>query len=241
LRRRTTTTTVAAVALLLAACGPADDEAETPDDLPDNEQPPGSEELDEDALGDDPATAPEDPLAGLPDLQEQVEDGTFRGEGIVLPIPEGWQFEPAAQLQGQVLATEGDEGLQQIFGQAVDVEDLPQPVTFEELLDSNREQFPDEEPAVDEEIDVEGAEQAHQLRYDALPATQEGLPEVSIVLIVADDGDGRLGSFNYAAATDDFEDAVAEQFVDVAGFDPDSDPTPPQMPELGEPEAEPEG
>ena len=240
MRLRTTTTTVAALALVLAACGNADDGADAPDDLPDNEQPPGPDELDDDALGDGQAT-PEDPFAGLPDLQAQVEDGTFRGEGIVLPIPEGWEFEPTAQMQGQVLATEGDEGLQQIFGQAVDVEDLGEAVTFDELLDSNREQFPGEEPAVDEEIDLEGAEQAHQLRYDALPPTQEGLPEVSIVLIVADDGDGRLGSFNYAAATDEFEDAVAEQFVNVVGFDPDSDPTPPQMPDLGEPEPEPEG
>jgi len=240
LRLRTTTTTVAALALLLAACG-ADDDADSPGDQPDDEQQePGTDELDDDALGDDQA-APDDPFADLPDLQAQVEDGTFRGEGIVLPIPEGWQFEPTAQMQGQVLATEGDEGLQQIFGQAVDVEDLPEPVTYDELLDSNREQFPGEEPAVDEPIDLEGADQAHQLRYDGLPPTQEGLPEVSIVLIVADDGDGRLGSFNYAASTDEFEDAIAEEFVNVTGFDPDSDPTPPQMPDLGEPEPEPEG
>lgn len=242
--RRRTTMTFAAAAVLLAACG-TDDGAETPDDLPENEQPPTTDELDENAPGDDAPgddqAAPEDPLAGLPDLQAMVDDGTFRGEGIVLPIPGGWQFEPTAQLQGQVLATEGDEGLQQIFGQAVDVADLPQPVTFEELLESNRGQF-EEEPAIDEPIELEGAEQAHQLRYDALAPTGEGLPEVSIVLIVAEDGDGRLGSFNYAAATDEFEDEVAERFVTETGFDAGSDPTPPQLPDLeGELGEQPQG
>jgi hypothetical protein len=236
--RRRAITTVAAAALLLAACGssPDDgDDAAAPEATPEEQQEPG---LDDPDL--EPAD-PEDPFAGLPDLQAMVDDGTFRGEGIILPIPEGWQFEPTAQLQGQVLATEGDEGLQQIFGQAVDVADLPEPLTFEELLESNREQF-EEEPQVDEEIELAGAEQAHQLRYDALGPTQEGMPEVSIVLIVAEDGDGRLGSFNYAAATEDFEDATAEQFLSVTGFDADSDPTPPQLPDLGgELEEQPEG
>ena len=246
MRRSTATTTLAAAALVLAACG-TNDEAETPDDVPEDEQSSAEEPADdlpgEDAA-EDPAT-PEDPLAGLPDLSEQVEDGVFRGEGIVLPIPDGWQFEPAAQLQGQILATNDEEGMQQIIGQAVDVDDLPEPVTFEELLEGSREQF-DAEPAVDEEIEVEGAEVAHQLRYDALPGAQEGQPEVSIVLIVAGDGDGRLGTFNYGATTDQFEDAIAERFVTETGFDPDSDPTQLQLPDLEpeaevEPEVEPEG
>jgi hypothetical protein len=233
--RRSTTTTIAAAALLLAACGSNDDEAAAPDETPEQQEQPESGDP-----GEDQAPA-EDPFAGLPDLQAMVDDGTFRGEGIVLPIPEGWDFDPTAQLQGQVLASEGEEGLQQIAGQAVDVAALPEPVTFEELLDNNRQQF-QEEPEVDEEIEIEGAERAHQLRYDALPAAQEGLPEVSIVLIVAEDGDGRLGSFNYAAATDEFEDATAEQLLTTAGFDPDSEPTPPQLPELeGELEGEPQG
>lgn len=236
--RRPTATIALAAALVLAACGTADD-AETTDDPPEDEQ--STEAPDDDAAAEDPAAADdpaaaEDPLADLPDLEAQVEDGVFRGEGIVLPIPDGWQFEPAAQLQGQVVATGGDEGLQQIFGQAVDADDLPETVTFEELLESNRAQF-EEEPAVDEEIELEGAEVAHQLRYDALPATQEGLPPVSIVLLVAESPDGHFGSFNYAAATDEFEDAVAERFVTETGFDPDSDPTPLQLPDLeGEPE-----
>lgn len=239
MRRPTATTTIAAAALVLAACG-ATDEAETPDELPETEQsPPADEDAPGEDASEDPA-APGDPLAGLPDLSEQVEDGVFRGEGILLPIPDGWQFEPTAQLQGRVLATEGDEGMQQLFGQAVDVEDLPEAVTFEQLLEDSRAQF-DQEPEVDEEIELPGAEVAHQLRYDALPATQEGLPEVSIVLLVAEDPDGRIGSFNYAAAADEFEDAVAERFVTETGFDPDSDPTPLQLPEIeGDPDVEPE-
>lgn len=238
MRRPTATTTLAAAALVLAACGTTDED-ETPDNTPEDEQAPSNDELDEDAAGEDPV-APEDPLAGLPDLSEQVEDGVFRGEGIVLPIPDGWQFEPAAQLQGQVLAREGGEGTQQIGGLAVDVDDLAEPVTIEEVIEGSREQY-DEEPAVDEEIELEGAEVAHQLRYEALPGAQEGAPELSTVLLVAADGDGRIGLFNYAATTDDFEDAVAEQFVTETGFDPDSDPTPLQLPEVeGDPEVQPE-
>ena len=84
---------------------------------------------------------------------------------------------------------------------------------------------------MDEDIEIDGATEARQLRYDALPPQQEGQPEISLLLIVADNGDGRLAVFNYAAATDDFEDAKAEQLVDLAGFDPESDPTPPELPE----------
>lgn len=232
--RRGTITSIAAAALLLAACGStADDEngAAAPDQAPGEEQAPGPDEAEGDGA------PPQDPFEGLADLQEMVEDETFRGEGIVLPVPEGWQFEPVAQLQGQVLVSEGPEGLEQIAGQAVDVEALPETLTFEELLDSNRQQF-QQEPEIDEPIEIEGAEQARHLRYEALPAGQEELPEVSIVLIVAEDGDGRLASFNYAAATDEFDESLAERLLSTAGFDPDSDPTPPGLPAL---EGEPQG
>lgn len=250
-----TTTALAAAAVLLAACGssPDDGEGDTTDPATEEateddgaEQEPADADPDADSGTEDPAaddgadpegqTAPEDPLAGLPDYQELVDDGTFRGQGIVMPVPDGWQFDPMAQIQGQVLAS-AEGGLQQIGGQAVDVEGLPEPLTFDELVENNRSQL-GAEPTVDEDIEIDGATEARQLRYDGLPPQQEGQPEISLLLILADNGDGRLAVFNYAAATDEFEDANAERLVDLAGFDPESDPAPPELPEL---ETTPEG
>lgn len=227
--RRPTTTALAAAALLLAACGTSPDgDAEDAADGTTADQEGQEESADGSDEPEDPAA--QEPPEDLPDPNEMVTDGVFRGEGIVLPAPEDWQFDPMALTAQGLVLTSNEEGLQQMAGQAIDVETLPAPLTFDELVDSNREQF-EEEPVLDEDVAIDGAAEARQLRYDALPPQQEGLPETSLVLIVADDGEGRLAVFNYAAAAEEFEDAHAEQLVELAGFDPESEPTPPQLPE----------
>lgn len=220
-----TTTIAAAAALALAAC--ADD---TPDQDP-AEDPAASEELgdlddlDEDALEDLLGGEGEDPFADMPDPNEQVSDGAFRGEGIVLPVPSGWSLDQMSFAQGLVVALPED-ATQQFFAQAVDTDTLPDPLTFEEVVESNREALGDD-ATVDEEVEVDGAAQAQQLRYEDVPAQAEGQPDSSVLLIVADDGDGRLAIFNYAAASEDFDEDSAELLLAGVGFDPDSDPAPP--------------
>ena len=181
---------------------------------------------DEEAAPDDQELprVPDDEGLGLVDPNDFVEDDVFRGQGIVLPAPEGWRFDEMAFAQGVVLASPED-GLQQLAGQAVDTEELDEELDFDELLDANRDQFA-VSPTVDEEIDIDGAVRAHQLRFDEIPAQQEGQAEGSLVLVLAESGDGQLAVFNYAAAVDDFEDDVAA-LLQEAGFDPDSDPAPP--------------
>jgi len=97
-----------------------------------------------------------------------------------------------------------------------------------DVLEANRTQFP-VEASVDEQATVEGAERAHLLRFDALPGQQEGAPDTSLLVLLADDGDGRLAVFNYAAPVDGFDDDLATSLVEGVGFDPDSDPTPPLL------------
>jgi hypothetical protein len=45
--------------------------------------------------------------------------------------------------------------------------------------------------------------------------------------VMADDGEGRIAVFNYAAATDDYDEGNAELLLSAAGFDADSEPSPP--------------
>jgi hypothetical protein len=211
------TLALAATAALVAACGGADDgpAAQSPDEQQaEGPAAPGGE-------GDDPfADGPE-----LDDPNEQVTDDRFRGEGIVLPVPDGWRVDEMAFAQGLVLAMpEGGE--EQFAGQAVDTADLEEDIDLDGLIAANREQF-ESGPTQDEEVELEGAARAHLLRFDELQPQQEGQPEGSLLLVMADDGDGRIAVFNYAAPTDDFDDERAELLLGVAGFDPDSEPSPP--------------
>jgi hypothetical protein len=224
----------ASAALVLAACADGDpaDETTAPDGTEqpesDTEQPEAEgelEELDEEALEDLLAQQDEDPLADLPDPNDDVVDGAYRGSGVVVPVPEGWSLDPASFTQGVIVATPEDLS-EQFFVQAVDTDTLPEEVTFDDVVDGNLEQA-GQEPTLNEEVELDGATQARVLRFEQLPAQVEGEPDNSILLVVADDGDGRLGIFNYAAASEDFDDATAELLLDGAGFDPDSDPTPP--------------
>ncbi|MEX2551259.1 MAG: hypothetical protein WD638_13640 [Nitriliruptoraceae bacterium] len=226
-RRVTMVGAAAAAALLLAACGDGDDGADTDDTSTED----GAEEPSDDA--EDAAEGDEEALGDLEDLDledpnELVSDGRFAGNGIILPSPEGWSFDEMAFASGIVLATD-PEGTQQIAGEAVDPEDLPEPLSFDDVLDANRETV-EQDAEVDEEVELTGAARAQQLRYLDVPGREEGAPDTSVVLLIAEREDGILGVFNYAAASDDFDDAVADELLATAGFDPDSDPAEPPTP-----------
>jgi hypothetical protein len=225
------TLALAATAALVAACGAADDDdptAQAPDGQEAPADPDGADPDGADPEGADPEGA--DPFGGegeldLEDPNEQVADGTFRGEGIVLPVPEGWRVDEMAFAQGLVLAMP-EAGDEQFAGQAVDTADLEEDLDFAELVDANREQF-ESAPTEDEQIELDGAAQAHVLRFDGLPPQAEGQPEGSLLLVMADDGEGRIAVFNYAAATDDYDEGNADLLLSAAGFDADSEPSPP--------------
>lgn len=243
MRSRTIRMTTAALsaALLLAACADAGDDGDetAPDTAASDESSaegdngqddPGQNDPGEQELSDEDLGELEDLLAeqeDRPDPNEQVEDGVFRGDGIVMPVPDGYQLDPTAYMQGLVAAVTED-GSHQIAGQAVDTETLPDAPDLQELVEANREQFG--EPASDESIEVAGATEARQLRYDTLPSQAEGQPDLTLLLIVADNGDGRLAVFNYVAPADEYDNEEAEATLSTVGFDPDSSPEPPPAP-----------
>jgi hypothetical protein len=208
-----------AVALLLAACGGTDDDPETTAET--EAQP------DEDA-----GAAPE--LGDLPDPNEQVTDGAFRGDGVILPIPDGWELDPMAYAEGVVVASSEDL-VHQIAAQSADMAELGEPANdFDSIVDANREQLP-VEPEADEEIELAGAERAHLLRFGALTSGAEGEPEIDLLILIAEDGDGTLALFQYAAPTGEYQDDIEQLLLTEGGIDPDSEPRPvPQPPVEGE-------
>lgn len=241
---RRTLAAAGAAALLLAAC--ADEEPVDGDD-------PNVESEDDADDGSDDGSESEDDsgeaLAGdaledldLDDPNELVANGRFTGNGMVLPTPEGWELDPMAFASGVVLAT-GPDGMEQIAGEAVDPAELDQSLSFDEVLEANRTSV-QQEPEIDEEVELPGAVRAQHLRFLDVPNPQaaegeDDAPGTSVVLLVAEREDGVLGVFNYAASADDFDDAIAEQLLATAGFDPDSDPV---MPEPApQPQPQPEG
>lgn len=223
---------VLAAMLVLAACGTDTADTDPPTDVPDEQLEP--DQLDDEAASPDPL-APDSPELDLPDPNDLVTDGVFRGEGLVVPAPDGWTFDDTALVQGIVAATDA-AGEQQLAGQVIDTTDMGEEMTLDALLQTNRDQIEDT-PSVDEAIEVEGATAAHQLRYDALSAQVEGQPDMGVLLIVADDGEGNLAIFNYVATVDAFDDANADLLVNTAAFDPDSEPsTPAPSPDVPAPE-----
>ena len=207
----------AALALTLTAC---DDDPDTAEDPLDEEAIAELEGLDDlDGLGDDP-------FADLDDPNELVVDGVLSANGVVLPAPDGWRFDELAFASGYTLALAPDSE-EQLGAEAVDPARFDQQLTFDGVLEANRDTV-EAEPAVDEEIDIPGAARAVQLRYLDLPSEADapaGQPETtSVLLIVAERPDGILAVFSYAAASADFDDATAELLLTTAAFDPDSDP-----------------
>jgi hypothetical protein len=234
----------AAVGLFLAGCGdaePKEDEAgdaETSTEESEGEDPAGDasgeEELDEEELDEE---ALEDLLAGqedLPDPNEDVVDGVYRGNGVVLPVPEGWSIDPAAMMQG-VVAAFPEDGSQQLTARAVDTEQAEAggagPIELEGLVDSVRQQI-GQDAATDEEVELVGADRAFRLTYLDLPGQQEGQPDTGITLVLAESG-GLVGEFVYSAGSADYDEQVVSLLVEEAGFDPDSevpDPAPAPAP-----------
>lgn len=212
---------LAAGALGLAACG-GDEPAEDPEAVGE------LEELDDDladALGNG-----EDPTEGLDDPNERISNGVFAANGVLLPAPEDWSFDPFAFASGIALSTSPD-GSSQLHGEAVNPADLDAELTYEEVVQANRDSVA-QDPDIEEEVELPGASRALHLRYLGLEAPEdapEGQPaDTSVVLLIAEREDGVLGVFSYAAATDEFDDAVADLLLANAGFDPDSDPIGPE-------------
>jgi hypothetical protein len=204
----------AVAALLLAGCGDGDepqDEAAT--DSPEE----GQEEAVDDLTADS-----ED----LEDPNEDIEDGVYAGNGVLLPVPDGWQLDPQAFQQGIVAAVSEDQQSQMTAG-AVEVGD--EEVDFDELLDSVRQQFGDDVD-VDEEVELEGAERAHRLSISGLPPQQEGMPESDVTFVLAEDGNGLVGEFAFAAPSEEYDEELADLLIAQAGFDADSEP--PEMPQM---------
>lgn len=220
-------TAAASAAVLLAACGGTDDgdpgaAPETESD--DQTEAEGAEEepSDGETLGD----------LELPEADEFIADGEFRGQGVVLPIPDGWTVDDMALLQGLVSATADEDRTQQLAAQAVDTAQLgeDQQVTFDDVLEIQRSQFaqidPELEPTVDETVEVDGATAAHRLRFEGVQI--EDQPSFDLDVVLAEDGEGRIALFNYAAPTEAFDEAIAELMLDGAGIDPDSEPPAPE-------------
>lgn len=212
-RSVTRSLTVATAALLLAACG-ADDDAQ--DAAPPAEEP--SAEAPGEAEGDAPPA--EDP-------NDLVSDGAFRGDGLVVPALDGWTFDEMAFQQGMIVAV-SDDDTERFIGLPIPTSGLAegQELDYGLLLD-DLQGLP-QDATVDEDVSIEGATQARQLRFDELPAQGEGQQPSTELLVAADDGDGLLAIFNYNADVDAFDEDHAQTFLDGIGFDPDSAPTPPE-------------
>lgn len=179
-------------------------------------------------------TGPDTPT--LDPEQGEVEDGVFRGQGVMLPVPEGWQVDQAGLAQGVVGALpEGGESNQFLVAVA-GINEAPgtefEGMGLDEAVSSYRELAPSE-PAVDEEIEFAGAARAHELRFEDLEAQQPDQPPSDQLIILSEDGDGQLALFNYVAPSDGFDEAIADLLLAEGGLDPDSEPTRPQMPEEG--------
>lgn len=225
----------AAAALLLAGCGNDQaqqaDETSAPDESTATDQPEGGqtdgEQPDADAL--------EDLMGGtegMEDPNEDVEDGLYRGVGVVLPVPEGWTLNQQAFAQGVVAAVSEDQ-TQQLTARAVDtaaMEASGQDMALDSLVAGVKDSV-EQEPEVDEEVELEGADRAHRLTYLDIPGPQEGAPSSSATIVVAEGGDGLVGEFVFSATTDSYDDAVTSQLLDQAGFDPNSEPPAPPQPQ----------
>lgn len=231
------TTAAAAAAVLLAACGGTDGDADTTPDAQTGTETETDAGTDADAEGEPESLGDLD----LPDADEFIADGEFRGQGVVMPIPDGWTVDDMALVQGLVAASADEDQTQQLVAQAIDTADLgdDQQVTFEDLLEVQRTQFapvdPDLEATVDEAVEIDGATSAHRLRFEQVQIDEQ--PAFDLELVLAEDGDGRIALFNYAAPSEAFDDAVAELMMDGIGIDPDSEPPAPQAPAVPQDDA----
>lgn len=209
---------IAVAGLLLAGCGDGQDPGEQAATEPPTDQP-----------ATDGAT-PSDGAIGDPDLadpNEDVVDGVYRGLGVVVPVPEGWSLDPRAFAAGTVAAV-SEDGTQQMTARAIDTEEAEaagEPLDMETMLDDVRQQA-GQESDVDEEVDVSGADRAHRLSFLALPPPQEGLPGISVTIVVAESDEDVIAQFAYSATDEDYDQDTVALLLDGAGIDHDSEPPP---------------
>lgn len=223
-----------AATVLVVACGDGDADDQAADDL--------------DGLEDELPEDLDDLLEPELDEVELDEDGKFRGQGVVVPIPDGWEVDPAGLESGVVIAgpPEG-EGLPALAA-AAGIERNPflgfEGLGYEPTLEALRGLDPEGEAVVDEPVDLAGAERAHLLVFEALASPevegQESLPDTDQLVVLAEDSAEQVTIFNYTAETGSYDEEIQELILAEAGLDPDSEPAIPELPEgdqPGEPEA----
>lgn len=196
---------------------------------------------------------------GVDDVTPAAAGTTFTGQGIVLPVPEGWSIQETLLQRGLIVAqpdaagdpqeqeTEGasptpgaetDPEDQQVFFVMPDVgSSFPgaaaEEVTMEQLLEQLRGGV-DQEPSVDQPIEVEGAQQAHLLTYEGLEQEpQEGSTadpvQASATIILAQNGE-RFSLFRYVAEQGAYDESIAALLRTGVALSPDSERTGPPTP-----------
>ena len=222
-QRRVVVTAVAATALL--GCdtdgedGDADDATVTDTDADTDTDDAAGGEPDADT---DTDTATDDTAA---EASVDVEDGLYRGNGVVLPVPDGWSMDTDALASGVAVAVSPD-GAHQMSAVAADADEIAetgQTTDVDLLLDRVRSQL-NHDAEVDEEVTLVGAERAHRLTFLDFPPPQDGMPNSSATMMIAESGDGLLGEFTYSAASDAYDADYESAFVEEVGFDPGSRP-----------------
>ncbi len=238
MRFRTTLVPALALAAVLAACGtdPATTDDQTTDPATTDDQAgaateeAGPDALDEAAL--EEALGELDPIEepSLEDLGVSVSDDAVRGLGLVMPLPDGWEFDPVPASQGALFASAGGLDPEQLLFAVAGIESDPasgfEGLGLDEALDVVRDSVP-MTPDRDEAVDLDGAAAARILEYEEVDIGSEeegGGPASYQVVILAADPDGMLALFNYVALRGAEDPGVTEQLLAEAGFDPDSEP-----------------
>lgn len=173
--------------------------------------------------------------AGGSDGDAPVEAASeFTGQGIVLPVPEGWKINQGAVGTGTIVAQPEAEGERQLLLGAADIlGGGPAAAADQSLADmvENLRSGIKAEPTVDESIDMKGAEEAHQLVYEGLEPDPTASPTggtagpTTQLVILARSSEGEFAIFNYVAPADLYNDSIAQLLRTQGGLDPDSEPT----------------
>jgi hypothetical protein len=231
---------VLSLVVVLAGCGTeADTDPAATDDLTDDvgatdEAGDGvtdeaGDEVDDDAALEE-AIGELEPVEppSLEELGVSVSDDAVRGLGVVLPLPDGWEFDPLPASQGALFARAGDVDPDQLMLAVAGIESDPasgfEGMGLEDALEVLRDSVP-VAPDRDEAVDLDGAVAAHLLEYvDVQMGSEEGGPDSYQLLILGEDPDGVLALFNYVARSGSEDLAVTERLLVEAGFDPDSEP-----------------
>jgi hypothetical protein len=206
--------------------GAAAGDLETTDEVVDDTDAAGTDgSALEDVLGDlEPIEEP-----SLEDLGVSVSDDAVRGLGVVMPLPDGWEFNPEPASQGALFASDGVVDPEQLLFAVAGIESDPasgfEGLGLEDALGVLRASVP-MTPDRDEAVSIEGAVAAQLLEYDEVQIGGEGEGGTASyqVVILAEDADGMLALFNYVALSGSEDAGVTDRLLAEAGFDPDSQP-----------------